>query len=50
MNCLSLTRKKPASGKTKRADNTMIIWTNAWNENGQLPSMKASKSRSLEAQ
>jgi hypothetical protein len=27
MNCLSLARKRPASGKTKSADNPMAIWT-----------------------
>jgi hypothetical protein len=50
MNCLFLTRKKPARGKTKRADNPMAIWTNEWNEKGQLPSMGESRSRSLETQ
>ena len=50
MNCLSLTRKKPARGKTKRADNIMAIWTNEWNEKGQLSSMGESRSRSFETQ
>ena len=50
MNFLSLTSKRPASGKTKRADNPMAIWTNEWNEKGQLPSMGESRSRSLETQ
>jgi hypothetical protein len=50
MNCLSLTRKKPTSGKTKRADNPMAIRTNEWNEKGQLPSMGESRSGSLETQ
>jgi len=39
MNCLFLTRKNPARGKTKRADNTMAIWINEWKAKGQLPSM-----------
>ena len=50
MNCLSLTRKRPARGKTKRADNTMTIWTNEWSEKGQLPSMGESRSRAFETQ
>ncbi len=50
MNCLFLTRKKPASGKIKRADNTMIICTKEWNEKGQLPSTEESRSRSFETQ
>jgi hypothetical protein len=50
MNCLPLTSKRPARGKTKRTDNPMAIWTNEWNEKGQLPSMGESRSRSLETQ
>jgi hypothetical protein len=50
MNCLSLARKKPARGKTKRADNTMITWTNEWNENGQLSLMGESRSGLFETQ
>jgi hypothetical protein len=50
MNCLSLIRKRPAKGKIKRADNTMAIWTNVWNEKGQLPSKEESRSRALETQ
>jgi hypothetical protein len=50
MNCLSLIRKRPARGKTKRADNPMAIWKNEWYEKGQLPSMGESRSRSLETQ
>ena len=50
MNFLSLTSKRPARGKIKRADNPMAIWTNEWNEEGQLPSMGESRSRALETQ
>ena len=50
MNCRSLTRKRPAKGKTKRADNPMATWTNEWNEKGQLPSLGESRSRSLATQ
>jgi len=50
MNCLPLTRKRPARSRTKRADNTMAIWTNEWSEKGQLPFMGESRSRSLETQ
>jgi len=50
MNCLSLTIKKPAKGKTKRADNTRAIWTKEWNTKGQLPSRAESNSRSPEVQ
>jgi hypothetical protein len=50
MNCLPLTRKRPAKGKIKRADNPMAIWTNEWYEKGQLPSLGESRSRSLETQ
>ena len=50
MNFLSLTSKRPARGKTKRADNPMAIWTNEWNEKGQLPSMGESRSRAFETQ
>jgi hypothetical protein len=44
MNCLSLTRKRPARGKTKRADSTAITWTKKWNEKGQFPPMGESRS------
>ncbi len=47
MNCLSLTRIRPARGKTKRADKTMAMWTNEWNEKGQLPSTEESRSGAL---
>jgi len=50
MNCLSLTRKRPARGKTKKADKTMAIRTNEWNDKGQLASMGESRSRPLETQ
>ena len=50
MNCRSLTRKRPAKGKTKRADNPMATWTNESYEKGQLASTGESRSRSLEIQ
>jgi hypothetical protein len=50
MNCLFLTRKRPARGKTKRADNTMTIWTNEWYEKGQFPFTGESRPGSLETQ
>ena len=50
MNCQSLAIKKPARGKTKRADSTMISWIKEWNEKGQLPSMGESRSGLLETQ
>ena len=50
MNCLFLTRKKPARGKIKRADSTMITWTKEWNEKGQFPPMEESRSELLETQ
>ncbi len=50
MNRLSLTRKRPAKGNPKRADNPMAIWTNEWYEKGQLPSTGELRSRSLETQ
>ena len=50
MNCLSLTKKRPARGKTKRADSPTAIWTNEWYEKGQLLSTGESRSRSLETQ
>jgi predicted secreted hydrolase len=50
MNFLSLTRKRPASGKTKSADNPMAIWINEWNAKGQLLSMGESRSGSFETQ
>jgi hypothetical protein len=50
VNCLFLGRKKPARGKTKRADSTMITWTKEWNEKGQSPSMGESRSGLLEMQ
>jgi len=50
MNFLSLTRKRPAKGKTIRADHTMTIWTNEWFDKGQLASRGELRSRSLEIQ
>jgi hypothetical protein len=50
MNCLYLTRKKPAGGNTKRAGNAMAIWINKCNEIGQLPAMGEPGSRFLEPQ
>jgi hypothetical protein len=50
MNCLSLTRKRPARGKTKRADSTIITWTKEWKEKGQLPSIGESRSGLFETQ
>jgi len=50
MNCLSLTRKRPARGKTKKADSTIITWTKEWKEKGQLPSMGESGLGPIEAQ
>jgi len=48
MNCLPRTRKRPAKGKTIRADHTMTIWTNEWFDKGQLASR--GESGSLEIQ
>jgi hypothetical protein len=50
MNCLSLTRKRPAKGKTISADNIRAIWTNEWFDKGQLASRGELRSRSLEIQ
>jgi hypothetical protein len=50
MNCLYLIRKRPASGKTKRADNPVAIRTNEWTEKGQLLSTGEWKPRSMETQ
>lgn len=38
MNGLSLAIKSPANGRTKRADRTMVNFTNESYENGQLSS------------
>ena len=50
MSCLSRIRNRPAKGKIKSADSTMVIWKNEWNGQGQLPPLGESISGSIETQ